>query len=60
MLLEELVETIAEMIYDAEMERTTTDDWKMWDELSGDIRDTYLQTAEEIITVISEEVAEEL
>jgi hypothetical protein len=60
MLLEELVETIAEMIYDAEMERTTTDDWVMWDDLSGDIRDTYLQTAEEIITIINEEVAEEL
>ena len=60
MLLEELLETIAEMIYDAEMERTTTDDWTMWDELSGDIRDTYLQIADEIIVVISEEVAEEV
>lgn len=53
-MFDDLVEIIAEIIYDSEMERDGWLEWKIWDALPSDVQEDYLQVAEEIIAHISD------
>jgi hypothetical protein len=57
-MLADLTETIAEIIYLSEMERQKMDDYA-WDIEAENIQEVYLQIAEEIIDVVSDNIDED-
>lgn len=54
--LDDLVETLAEIIYDnMSAEKVSDNGWKAWDDLDDEEQEVYLRTAEEIIDVIQDQ-----
>jgi len=52
--LAELSLSIAEIIYDNEMEKLGHVDWKSWDKLNTQLQEHYLKVADEILDVFEE------
>lgn len=53
-MLDDLVETIAEIVYDSEMEREGYTAWVAWEVLEGEVQEDFLKVAEDIIGIIRE------
>jgi hypothetical protein len=54
-MLDDFTESIAEVIYVNEMDRASVEVYEVWDLLSENVQEPYLQTAEEIIDLIHSE-----
>lgn len=57
-MLRDLTESIAEIIYLNEMDRNAVEGYDPWDLLADNVKESFIQAAEEILDVIDDESLE--
>lgn len=57
-MLRDLAESIAEIIYLNEMDRNVIEGYDLWDLLADNVKEPFIQVAEEILDVVDDESLE--
>ncbi len=57
-MLRDLTESIAEIIYLNEMDRNVIEGYDSWDTLAENIKESFIQVAEEILDIVDDESLE--